>query len=63
MRIYEKNIIVLSGLIQNVEPNWQLLGKMSIFNEDFGFSMPSLSLTPGPDLALHDKGKYHIQKI
>jgi len=34
-----------SGLIQNWEPNWQLLGKMNIFNEDFGSSMPSLSLT------------------
>ena len=34
-----------SGLIQILEPNWQLLGKMNIFNEDFGSSMPSLSLT------------------
>jgi len=34
-----------SGLIQNLEPNWQLLGKMSISNEDFWSSMPSLSLT------------------
>jgi hypothetical protein len=28
-----------------LEPNWQLFGKMSIFNEDFGSLMPSLSLT------------------
>ena len=28
------------GLIQNLEPNGQLFGKMSVFNEDFG----SLSL-------------------
>jgi hypothetical protein len=34
------------GLIRNLEPNWQLFGKMSIVNEDFGFLMPSLSLTP-----------------
>jgi hypothetical protein len=34
-----------SSLIQNLEPHWQLLGKMSIFNEDFGSSIPSLSLT------------------
>ena len=34
-----------SCLIQNLEPNWQLLGKMNIFNEDFGSSIPSLSLT------------------
>ena len=33
------------GLIQNLEPNWQLFGKMNIFNEDFEPSMPSLSLT------------------
>ena len=33
------------GLIQNLEPNWQLFGNMSIFNEDFGSLMPSLSLT------------------
>ena len=34
-----------SGPIQNLELNWQLLGKMSIFNDDFGFSIRSLSLT------------------
>jgi len=34
-----------SGLIQNLEPNGQLLGKISVFNEDFWSSMPSLSLT------------------
>jgi len=34
-----------SALIQNLEPKQQLIGKMSIFNEDFGSSTPSLSLT------------------
>jgi len=34
-----------SGLFQNLEPNWQLFGKLSIYNEDFGSLMPSLSLT------------------
>ncbi len=34
-----------SGHIQNLEPNWQFLWKTSIFNEDFGPSIPSLSLT------------------
>ena len=34
-----------SGLIQNLEPNWQLFEKMCIFNGDFGSLMPSLSLT------------------
>jgi len=29
--------------------NWQLFGKMSIFNDDFGSSIPSLSLTLNPD--------------
>ncbi|RLB74940.1 MAG: hypothetical protein DRH24_20440 [Deltaproteobacteria bacterium] len=35
----------MSDLIQNLKPNWQFLGKMSICNDDFGASMPSLSLT------------------
>jgi len=34
-----------SGLIQNLEPNWQLFGKISIIKEDFGYLMPNLSLT------------------
>jgi hypothetical protein len=34
-----------SGIIQNLEPNWQLLGKMSLFKEALGSSVPSLSLT------------------
>jgi len=34
-----------SGSIQNLESNWQLFGKMSVFYEDFGPSIPSLSLT------------------
>ena len=45
IRIYEKNVSFSSSLIQNLEPNGQLFGKMSIFNEDFGSLMPSLSLT------------------
>jgi hypothetical protein len=28
-----------------LEPNWQLLDKMTMFNEDSGYSMPSLPLT------------------
>jgi hypothetical protein len=40
-----------SGLIQNLEPTWQLFGKMSIFYEGFGSSMPSLSLTLNPAAA------------
>ncbi len=43
--IFTRKASTSSGLIQNLEPNWQLLGKMSIFNDDFGSSMPSLSLT------------------
>jgi hypothetical protein len=35
-----------SGLIQNLEPNWQLFGKISIFYEDFGSLMPFLVLNP-----------------
>ena len=31
-------------LLQNLEPYWQLFGKINIFNENFG-SLPSLSLT------------------
>ena len=34
-----------AGLIQNLEPNLQLLWKMTMFNEDFGSSMPFLPLT------------------
>jgi len=43
--VFSRKASASSGLIQNLEPNWQLFGKMSIFNEDFGSSMPSLSLT------------------
>ena len=35
----------LAALIRNLESNRQLHGKISICNEDFGSSMPSLSLT------------------
>jgi hypothetical protein len=34
--VFTRKASASSGLIQNLEPNWQLLGKMSIFNEDFG---------------------------
>ena len=44
MHIYEK-ASASSGVIQNLEPNWQLLGKMSLFKEALGSSMPSFSLT------------------
>ena len=37
--------IASSDPIQNLEVNWQLLGKMSIFNDGFGSSNPPLSLT------------------
>ncbi|MEA1946604.1 MAG: hypothetical protein U9N83_04805 [Thermodesulfobacteriota bacterium] len=34
--VFTKKALASSVLIQNLEPNWQLLGEMSIFNEDFG---------------------------
>ena len=43
--IFTRKASASSGLIQNLEPNWQLFGKMSIFNENFGSLIPSLSLT------------------
>ena len=43
--IFMRKASASSGLIQNLELNWQLLGKMSIFNDDFGSSSPYLSLT------------------
>jgi hypothetical protein len=43
--VFMRKASASSGLIQNLEPNWQLFGKMSIFNEDFGSSITSLSLT------------------
>jgi len=49
--IFTRKASASSGVIQDLEPNWQLLGKMSLFNEALGSSMPSFSLTPGPDLA------------
>jgi len=33
------------GLIQNLQPNWQLFGEMGLVNENFGSLMPSLSLS------------------
>jgi hypothetical protein len=44
MRIYEKSVSLVRPN-PKVKPNWQLFGKMSVFNEDFGSLMPSLSLT------------------
>jgi len=43
--VFTKKASASSGLIQNLEPDWQLFGKTSILNEDFGSLMPSLSLT------------------
>ncbi len=43
--VFTRKASASSGLIQNLELNWQLLGKMSIFNEELGSSIPSLSLT------------------
>jgi hypothetical protein len=46
--VFTRKTSASSGLIQNLQPNWQLFGEMSIFNEDFRSLMPSLSLTPWP---------------
>ena len=43
--VFTRKASAASGLIQNLELNWQLFGKMNIFNEDIGASIPSLSLT------------------
>ena len=43
--VFTRKASTLSGLIQNLKPNWQLFGNMSIFNENFGSLIPSLSLT------------------
>jgi hypothetical protein len=42
---FKRKASASSVLIQNLKLNWQLLGKMSIFYEDFGSSIPFLSLT------------------
>jgi hypothetical protein len=39
-RVFIRKASSSTGLIQNLEPNWQLLEKMTMFNEDFGSSMP-----------------------
>jgi hypothetical protein len=44
-RVFTRKALSSSGLIQKLDTDWQLLGKMIIFNWDFGASMPSLSLT------------------
>ena len=43
--VFTRKASALSGVIQNLEPNWQLLGKTSLFNEALGSSMPSWFLT------------------
>ena len=43
--VFTRKALVSSGLILNLEPNWQLFSKMSNVNEDFGSLMASLSLT------------------
>jgi hypothetical protein len=48
--VFTRKVSALSGLIQNLESNWQLLRKMNIFNKDSGSSMPSLSLTLNVEL-------------
>jgi hypothetical protein len=48
--VFTRKASASSGPIQNLEPNWQLFGKMSIFNEDFGSLMASLSLTLNVEL-------------
>ena len=40
--VFMRKASASSGPIQNLELNWQLLGKMSIFNDDFGSLIPSL---------------------
>ena len=44
-RVFIRKTSSSTDLIQNLEPNLQLLWKMTMFNEDFGSSMPSLPLT------------------
>jgi len=48
--VFTRKASASSGLIRNLEPNWQLFGKTSIVNEDFGSLMPSLSLTLNVEL-------------
>ena len=43
--VFRRKASASSGLIQNLEQNWQLFRKMSIYNRDFGSLMPCLSLT------------------
>ena len=44
-RVFIRKASSSTGLIQSLEPNRQLFEKMTILNEDFGSSMPSLPLT------------------
>ena len=37
--VFTRKAAASSVMIQNLEPNWQLFGKMSILNDDFGFLM------------------------
>ena len=43
--VFTRKASASSGLKQNLEPNWQLFAKMSIFDEDFRSLMLPLSLT------------------
>jgi hypothetical protein len=44
--VFTRKASASSGLIQNLKPNWQLFGEMSIFNEDFGSLMSFFVLNP-----------------
>jgi hypothetical protein len=44
-RVFMKKASCSTDLIQNFEPNWQLFEKITMFNENFGYSKPSLPLT------------------
>jgi len=43
--VFRRKASASSGLIPNLEHNWQLFRKMRIYNKDFGSLMPCLSLT------------------
>jgi hypothetical protein len=54
MRIDEKSVS-FSGLIQNLEAKWQLLGELTVFNEGFSSLMVSLSLFKGPIMKMMER--------
>jgi hypothetical protein len=49
-RLFIRKASFSTGLIQNLELNWKLLWKMTMFNEGFGTSIPSLPLTLNVEL-------------